>query len=294
MRMATCHPERKHCAKGLCKECYRATYSIAHIERDRTRRHVRYLAHQEERKASTRGYYAAHREERRAYDRGYRLAHRKEINAKQNAHYAAHREEIRAERKGRYATHRGEILAKRKVYYGTHRNDLNAKARAYNALHAKVRNIYKAVHSRTLKLEVLNAYGGPKCSCCGETLLEGLTVDHIRGDGAIHRREIKRMGVTFYRWLKENNYPPGFQVLCFTCNKAKGTGDHCPHKESGIVEPTQTPTGTGAGCHPARPHFAYGLCEECYKAVWYWHRNRDIETRRRILFPVPNTAVGRG
>jgi len=65
-------------------------------------------------------------------------------------------------------------------------------------------------------------------------------------------------------------------------------------KESGIVELTQTPTGTGAGCHPARPHFAYGLCEECYRAVWYWHRNRDIEIRRRILFPVPDGTMGEG
>lgn len=48
--------------------------------------------------------------------------------------------------------------------------------------------------------------------------------------------------------------------------------------------------GTGAGCHPQSPRFAFGLCEECYKAVWYYHRNLDIEIRRRILFPAPEGA----
>lgn len=76
-----------------------------------------------------------------------------------------------------------------------------------------------------LRLEVLTHYGGspPECVCCGETEIRFLTIDHIEGNGAKHRREIKISGgFGFYYWLKRNNFPEGFQVLCSNCNMAKG------------------------------------------------------------------------
>ena len=88
-----------------------------------------------------------------------------------------------------------------------------------------------------LRMEAFNAYGGAKCACCGETLIEGLTIDHIGGDGARHRRETpsQATGRGFYAWLKANEYPRGYQVLCATCNLAKGTDDHCPHEDLRIA-----------------------------------------------------------
>jgi len=86
-----------------------------------------------------------------------------------------------------------------------------------------------------LKIDVLTHYSGgiPKCKCCGERGIPFLTIDHINGDGAKHRREIdpeKKMGGNgFYYWLKKNNYPPGFQILCANCNFAKRNFDSCPH-----------------------------------------------------------------
>lgn len=78
---------------------------------------------------------------------------------------------------------------------------------------------------------MIEAYGG-KCSCCGETQFEFLTIEHINRDGAKHRREIggsKRI----YQWLKDNNYPKeGFTVLCFNCNAASFYYGECPHKKS--------------------------------------------------------------
>ena len=32
-----------------------------------------------------------------------------------------------------------------------------------------------------------------------------------------------------YRWLKNHNYPEGFQVLCYNCNLPKGVYGVCPH-----------------------------------------------------------------
>ena len=76
--------------------------------------------------------------------------------------------------------------------------------------------------------EVIDAYGG-KCACCGETRKEFLTIDHVNGDGNKHKKELGVTGSGFYRWLKQNNYPKGFQVLCFNCNCGKGSYSVCPH-----------------------------------------------------------------
>jgi len=87
-----------------------------------------------------------------------------------------------------------------------------------------------------LKLEIMNAYGGPICKCCDETMVEFLSMDHIDGNGSQHRREIKvSSGDGLYKWLKKNNFPSGFQVLCYNCNLAKAHNNNiCPHQT--IVE----------------------------------------------------------
>lgn len=82
-----------------------------------------------------------------------------------------------------------------------------------------------------LKIEVLNAYGGIRCVCCGEDAIEFLSIDHTEGNGKKHMRAIGcRGGSNFYHWLKRNHYPSGFQVLCLNCNFAKGHFGHCPHE----------------------------------------------------------------
>ena len=73
--------------------------------------------------------------------------------------------------------------------------------------------------------DVIDAYGG-KCVCCGETRKEFLSIDHKNGNGNKHRREIGSHDI--YHWLKKNNYPEGFQFLCFNCNMGKYTYSVCP------------------------------------------------------------------
>ena len=84
---------------------------------------------------------------------------------------------------------------------------------------------YSPAYRYKLKKDVLNHYGH-KCACCGETTFEFLTLDHIDGNGAKHR---KRVG-NVYSWLRKNNYPSGYQILCFNCNCAKGFYGKCPHQ----------------------------------------------------------------
>jgi hypothetical protein len=93
-----------------------------------------------------------------------------------------------------------------------------------------------------LRHEVMMAYGGYRCACCGETEESFLTLDHINNDGAQHRREIaknwqskngngKGVSATVFGWIRRNNFPPGFQVLCINCNfsKARNNGV-CAHQ----------------------------------------------------------------
>lgn len=96
----------------------------------------------------------------------------------------------------------------------------------------------KRIKQRTLLLKdnCFEHYGGYKCSCCGETIKQFLVLDHIRDDGAKHRREISgnRTGGTgrqLYLWIVKNNFPPVFQVLCSNCNLGKQLNNGiCPHK----------------------------------------------------------------
>lgn len=84
-----------------------------------------------------------------------------------------------------------------------------------------------------LKRHVMASYGGA-CACCGVEQLDFLTIDHIDGRGAEHREHLfgdrDMGGVHFYRWLRRNGMPPGFQVLCFNCNVSKYLGGVCAHK----------------------------------------------------------------
>lgn len=86
-----------------------------------------------------------------------------------------------------------------------------------------------------LKFSVMAIYsdGQPICVCCGETEIRFLTIDHINNNGANHRKErANRLGHRFYRWLKDNGFPDGYQVMCFNCNCGKFVnGGICPHKE---------------------------------------------------------------
>ncbi len=87
------------------------------------------------------------------------------------------------------------------------------------------------IANKKLKDAVYDAYGY-QCACCGEAEEMFLTIDHINNDGAEHRRStgIKTGGTRFYRWLIKNNFPEGFQVLCWNCQwgKVKNNGV-CPH-----------------------------------------------------------------
>lgn len=85
-----------------------------------------------------------------------------------------------------------------------------------------------------VKLQVWHHYchGSVRCVCCGESDLRFLSIDHIDGGGTQHFIKRWKGGETsdIYKWLVKNNYPEGYQVLCFNCNQAKHICGKCPHE----------------------------------------------------------------
>jgi hypothetical protein len=85
-------------------------------------------------------------------------------------------------------------------------------------------------HAR-LKIRVMDAYGGAVCVGCGEPEMAVLQIDHIDGGGHEHAKEIGGRG-KMYAWLRDNNFPPGFRVLCSNCNIRAARGLPFPSGQS--------------------------------------------------------------
>lgn len=114
-------------------------------------------------------------------------------------------------------------------------NDLDAteKAKLYQK---EYRKIYRAEINEKRRLEVAAAkkegiafYGG-KCSCCGESTFEFLTLEHI--EGRLEDKENskkRRTGKDAWFQVRKEGFPNKYTVLCFNCNCAKGAYGSCPH-----------------------------------------------------------------
>ncbi len=77
---------------------------------------------------------------------------------------------------------------------------------------------------RKLKRTVLAHYSqeAPSCVTCGESHLEFLALDHVDGKGKQHKLATGKLSAdAFYRWIRDNDCPPLFQVLCHNCNCSK-------------------------------------------------------------------------
>lgn len=87
-------------------------------------------------------------------------------------------------------------------------------------------------YRKSMRIAALIRYGGetPVCACCGESVIEFLGIDHINGQGTVHRKQMRKEGLSPYLWLRKHGYPSGFRVLCHNCNMAKGFYGACPHE----------------------------------------------------------------
>lgn len=130
------------------------------------------------------------------------------------------------------------------------RQDKNARYRAENQPQIKKTNKEyrssehgrnKAVDYKTdVKIKVFSHYCGGEIRCkCGCTDMRSLTVDHINGGGEKHRKTINVSGsYHMCLWLRKNEYPEGYQILCMNCQWEKshvGTTNHYRNRIKNMV-----------------------------------------------------------
>ena len=116
----------------------------------------------------------------------------------------------------------------RKLYYLNNKEKLiSATVKWRNDNPEKARLASKKIREE-LKRQVVSGYGG-RCSCCGETSMAFLTIDHINGGGQKHRK-LRYNSYGVYKEIIQRDFPDEFRVLCMNCNFAIRYGDKCPHE----------------------------------------------------------------
>jgi len=81
-----------------------------------------------------------------------------------------------------------------------------------------------------VRRRLIDGYGGA-CTCCGERELAFLTLEHVLGNGAAHRKRTKCTRAMYLEVI-EAGFPSDFTVLCMNCNWAGRGGALCPHKRA--------------------------------------------------------------
>lgn len=136
--------------------------------------------------------------------------------------------ECKACRKIKRAMKESELKEKNRLYHKTHRDE-EKKYREKNKEKISLRNKKRR---SLLKNEVFNIYGNGNCCCCGEREISFLSIEHVGGGGRKHRKALGIPGGdSFYKWLKDNNFPDGYEVLCMNCQFGRShNGGICPHQ----------------------------------------------------------------
>jgi hypothetical protein len=158
---------------------------------------------------------------RKAYNREYRARNRERLSQYRRAYAKAHPNKVKCWRHNYYIRHRDEIRE-------------------------QTRLIDWPARRQKIKRDVLEHYSNSRpvaCVRCGIEDIRVLSVDHVDGNGAAHRKKLKtRGGTAFYAWLRRHNYPPGFQVLCMNHQWIKRVENHeCNHQA-----PRNAPSATSS------------------------------------------------
>ena len=152
------------------------------------------IANPEKMRKQHRKYYLANREKAKEYSKKYYIANPEKIKEQSRKYKIANLEKIKEQDR---------------KYYNTNKEEIRERGKQER----------KRIRREILKHYSNNSY---KCANCGYDIYESLVIDHAYGGGNRHRKEIKESGTSsFYRWLKKNKFPLGFQVLCHDCNFLK-------------------------------------------------------------------------
>lgn len=135
---------------------------------------------------------------------------------------AANAEKRRANGAAYYRANKGRQKAHAARWYAANKARVRAQALVWAAAHPDtvlaVRHRAQRKRRVMLKEAILAAYGRV-CAHCGYADSRALCIDHVAGDGYLHRRTVSPGSM--YQWLVNHGYPLGFQVLCANCNLIK-------------------------------------------------------------------------
>jgi|TARA_B110000881_G_scaffold56425_1_gene48213 hypothetical protein len=137
-----------------------------------------------------------------------------------------------------------DYVKKKAKKYNEKRNQMSEVIdyhKIYNKDNLKHINLTKQKLNVDKRFEVCLTYSKrhsnsdiPCCRCCGEnTDVRFLAIDHIQGKKNLPKSEAILGGDKLILFLKKNNFPEGYQVLCHNCNAAKGfskNNNECPMK----------------------------------------------------------------
>lgn len=141
---------------------------------------------------------------------------KEKLRAYKHHYYETHKEQIR-ERNKKYKRDKEKDRVYRQLHK-EHRLELQKASRGRNEVAYKQDNRRRNLMEKVKALKHYSCDGEIKCARCGFGDIRALSIDHINGQGGKHRKEV---GVHTYRWLKVNNYPSGFQILCMNCQFIK-------------------------------------------------------------------------
>lgn len=123
---------------------------------------------------------------------------------------------------------------RRRIGYLKNRDKRIASARKYQLKNMKKVLKRMSENNITRRELVIKKYGG-KCSCCGESIKEFLTIEHPNKDGKIHRKTCGGSAGVIRDIIKKN-FPKDYTILCCNCNYAERYGHKCPHKTANATK----------------------------------------------------------
>ena len=149
-------------------------------------------------------------------------------------YYQEHKVEISAHKRERYRTH-PEVRERRKEWVRQWRKTPEYKANLDTYLQEK--RLRSKRGRAKVKKAVFMHYSNNKMECarCGYNNIDALCLDHIDNNGHYERNVLKTGGGShFYQWLKNHNFPSGYQILCHNCNYLKQV-EHLKNRGKGHV-----------------------------------------------------------
>lgn len=199
---------------------------------------------------------------KKEYMKAWRAKNKDHLKEYMDAWHNENKEHETQYRKEYYQENKTEMSIKRREYNQRNHESVLQKWRDYNKANSHKRTQWKRqnkdrinmerrrmyqstrakknkIYTQKIKNEVLSHYSSndiPICACCGEKELLFLTLDHINGNGSQERKKVGG-GWSLYLFLRKNNYPNGYQVLCWNCNSGRAlNGGICPHKKTNSEE----------------------------------------------------------